>query len=343
MKALLLTAPSRLEIVDVPPPVCGPGDVVVRIASCGICGSDVHGYDGNSGRRIPPLIMGHEAAGVVEATGSEAGRFAPGDRVTFDSMLSDPTSWFSRRGMAHLCDQRRVLGVSCGEYRQHGAFAELAVVPEHIVYAVPDDLSLQHAALVEPVSIAVHAVGRSRLQIGDSALVVGAGMIGLLCIQTLRASGAGKIWASDPDATRRARALEAGADEAIDPGVIDVVHAVRELADGRGADQAFEAVGREASVLTAVRSVRKGGTVVLVGNLQPLVAFPLQEAVTRELSILGTCGSNGEYPACLQMMARGQVRVEPLITAIDPLEKGPEWFARLHRSEPGLMKVLLHP
>ena len=167
MKSLLLTAPSHLEIADIDPPHVGPHDVLVRVAACGICGSDVHGYDGGSGRRIPPLVMGHEAAGIVEEVGVRVKGYKAGDRVTFDSMISNPRSWFSRAGLGHLCDDRRVLGVSCGEYRQYGAFAELVSVPEHIVYAVPPDLSLEHAALIEPVSIAVHAVGRASPRLGD--------------------------------------------------------------------------------------------------------------------------------------------------------------------------------
>ncbi|MCA9258358.1 MAG: galactitol-1-phosphate 5-dehydrogenase [Planctomycetales bacterium] len=343
MKALLLTAPSRLEIADVPCPDVGPHDVQVRVAACGICGSDVHGYDGSSGRRIPPLVMGHEAAGVVERVGTEVKRFVPGDRVTFDSMFSNPASWYSRRGLAHLCDDRRVMGVSCGDYRQHGAFAELVSVPEHIVYRVPDALSLEHAALIEPVSIAVHAMRRAVPQLGDSALVVGAGMIGLLCVQSLRAGGAGLVIASDPDATRRERALAAGADVAVDPEAENVAERCRELTEGRGTDLAMEAVGATGPVNTAIQSVRKGGVVVLIGNVQPRVEIGLQDVVTRELSLRGTCGSNGEYPACLELMARGKIQVADCITAVDPLEKGPEWFQRLHAREPGVLKVLLHP
>jgi L-iditol 2-dehydrogenase len=343
MKALLLVAPGQLEIADVPPPEVGRDDVLVRVACCGICGSDVHGYDGSSGRRIPPLVMGHEAAGTVAAVGSAVRQWREGDRVTFDSMISNPGSWFSRQGLPHLCDDRRVLGVSCGEYRRHGAFAELVAVPQHIVYRLPDGLPFEHAAMIEPASVAVHAVRRAALRGGEIALVVGAGMIGQLCIQALRALDAGCVLASDPEATRRQAAQAAGAAVAFDPAVENVVDSVRQRTEGRGADATFEAVGAPDTVLTAVEATRKGGTVVLVGNIAPRVELPLQSVVTRELSLLGSCASNGEYPECLDLLESGAIRVDSLISAVAPLEEGPEWFRRLHAREPGLIKVLLRP
>ena len=187
MRALMLTDYKKFEMTDIPEPSAGQDDVVIRIRACGICGSDVHGFDGSSGRRIPPLVMGHEAAGVVERVGKGVQQFHEGDRVTFDSMISCGHCEFCRRGKINLCEARRVLGVSCGDYRQHGAFAELVSVPQHIVYPVPDDLSLEQGALVEPVSIAVHAVNLTPLELGQSAVVVGCGTIGLLCVQALRA------------------------------------------------------------------------------------------------------------------------------------------------------------
>ena len=152
MKSMVLTEYKRLELKDMPVPDVEPGDVRIRVHSCGICGSDVHGFDGSSGRRIPPLIMGHEAAGTIDAAGENVESLRSGDRVTFDSMISCGKCGFCRSGDANLCDDRRVVGVSPGEWRQHGAFAEYVVVPQHIVYRLPDGLSFEHAAMVEPVS-----------------------------------------------------------------------------------------------------------------------------------------------------------------------------------------------
>ena len=144
-----------------PSPAIGDDDVLVRVRACGICGSDIHGYDGSTGRRIPPLVMGHEAAGVIERVGRAASTaFTAGDRVTFDSTVSCGACDFCRRGQINLCDNRMVLGVSCGDYRRHGAFAEYVAVPARILYKLPDSLPFERAALIEAVSIAVHAVDR---------------------------------------------------------------------------------------------------------------------------------------------------------------------------------------
>jgi L-iditol 2-dehydrogenase len=342
MRAMVLTAYRRLEILDLPRPEPGPRDVVVRVRACGICGSDVHGYDGSSGRRIPPIVMGHEAAGVVEAVGKEVLGFRPGDRVTFDSTIHCGECAFCRSGQVNLCDRRRVVGVSPGDYRQDGAFAEAVAVPERVVCRIPDTVAFEHAAMVEPLSVAVHAVRRTPVRSGDRALVVGCGMIGLLTIQAAKAAGCGSVVAVDVDDGRLERAARLGADTTLN-GRDDVSARVAALTSGRGVDVAFEAVGAAEPIATAVRCLRKGGTLTLIGNVTPRVEVDLQAIVTRELSLLGTCASSGEYPAALELLARGAVRLDGLISALAPLEQGPAWFERLYAREPGLMKVILQP
>jgi L-iditol 2-dehydrogenase len=343
MQAMLLKEYKHLDLVEFPLPAIGPEDILIRVKACGICGSDIHGYDGSTGRRIPPLVMGHEAAGVVDAVGGAVTQFHPGDRVTFDSTVSCGKCFNCRAGRINLCDARRVLGVSCGEYRQHGCFAEYVAVPQNIVYKLPDSLSFEHAALIEAVSIAFHAVNRANIKLGDSVVVVGAGMIGLLVVQTARLAGCGKLIALDLEDSRLALAKEFGADEGINAKSPDAQQRVLALTDGRGADVALEVVGATAPIQTAINSLRKGGTLVLVGNLSPKVEMPLQAIVTRELNVLGTCASCGEYPACLDLMSRGKIDVRKLISAAVPLEQGPAWFDRLYKGEPGLMKVILNP
>jgi L-iditol 2-dehydrogenase len=342
MKSMVLTEYRRLELKDMPEPELGPEDVRVRVHSCGICGSDVHGYDGSSGRRIPPIVMGHEAAGTVESVGESVEAFVPGDRVTFDSMISCGTCHHCRAGEYNLCDNRRVVGVSPGDWRRHGAFAELVVVPQHIVFPIPDGLSFEHAAMVEPVSVAVHAVGRTPIRLGDRAVVVGCGMIGLLTIQAAKAAGCGVVFAVDLDDTRLERAARLGADVTIS-AKDDVPAAVIAATDGRGADVAFEAVGAAKPIATAIESLRKGGILTLIGNVTPRVDVDLQAIVTRELTLFGSCASSGEYPLCLDLLGRGVIKVDELVTAVAPLEDGPAWFDRLYAREPGLMKVILQP
>ena len=343
MKALVLEEYAKLVYRDVPSPVVGPGEVLVEVKACGICGSDVHGMDGSSGRRIPPLIMGHEAAGVIAEVGQGVVGWKSGDRVTFDSTVYCGDCHFCRAGKINLCDRRRVLGVACEEFRQEGAFAEHVAVPARILYRIPEGVSFEQAAMVEPTSVAVHAVNRTPVRLNDTAVVVGAGVIGLLVVQALRAAGCGRIIAVDLSPTRLELAGELGADEALRSDEVDVVEAVRERTGGRGADIAVEAVGIDQTVRTAVDCVRKGGAVTLVGNVSPRVQLLLQAAVTRELSLYGSAASCGEYPDCLDLMQRGTIRVGPMISATAPLSEGAEWFERLRKREQGLVKVILVP
>src|SRR5688500_4363565 len=186
MKAVVLEEYMKLVYQDVPMPEVQDDEVLVKVKAVGICGSDIHGMDGSSGRRIPPLIMGHEASGVIEAVGAGVRDWHVGDRVTFDSTVYCGECWYCRRGEINLCEHRRVLGVSTGEYRQHGAFAEYLAVPSRVLYKLPENLTFEQGAFVEPVSIAVHAVARTPLSLGCTAVVVGSGMIGLLVIQVLK-------------------------------------------------------------------------------------------------------------------------------------------------------------
>ncbi len=343
MKALVLVESKQFAYKEMPPPEIGEEEVLIAVKACGICGSDVHGMDGRSGRRIPPLIMGHEASGVIEEVGDKVTGWEIGDRVTFDSTILCGSCHFCRRGKINLCDNRQVLGVSCEDYRRHGAFAEYVAVPQHILYRLPETITFDQAAMVEPLSVAVHAVARTSISSHDTAVVVGAGMIGLLVVQALRAAGCGQIIAVDIDSQRLELAGKLGADIGINCETEDVVAEVLQRTSDRGADIAFEVVGKSATVGTGITSLRKGGSLILVGNITPEVTLPLQAVVTRELTLNGSCASQGEYPACLELMARGEVNVDALLSATARLADGAEWFKRLYDNQEGLMKVILHP
>jgi L-iditol 2-dehydrogenase len=343
MKAMLLSEYKKLEIVDMPIPEFGPNDLLVQVKACGICGSDIHGWDGSTGRRQPPLVMGHEAAGIIVDVGANVSNFSANDRVTFDSTVSCGHCSSCRRGSINLCENRQVLGVSCDEFRRHGAFAEYVVVPQNIAYQLPVDLPFEHAALIEAVSIAVHAANRTPVKLGDTAVVVGSGMIGLLVVQAIRLAGCSRIIAIDLEDSKLEIAKSLGADLGLNPKTVDVVAEVKKLTGGKGADVSLEVVGATPTVKMAIECTRKGGSITLVGNLAPNVELPLQSVVTRELSIFGSCASNGEYPECIEYLRRGDIRVEPLITAKATLDEGPDWFARLYAGEPGAMKVVLQP
>ncbi len=343
MKALTLKEYGKFVYGDSPDPQTEDNEVMVQVKACGICGSDVHGMDGSTGRRLPPVIMGHEAAGVITQVGARVQGWRVGDRVTFDSTISCGECWRCRRGEINLCERRRVLGVSCADYRRDGAFAQMVAVPSHILYRIPPKVAFHQAAMTEPLSVGFHAVRLARPEVGESAVVVGAGMIGLLLIQVLRASGCSTIIALDVDERKLRRARELGADIGLDSKSADSIKQVLERTEGRGADMAFEAVGITAAVGRALEAVRMGGRVVLVGNLSPKIDLALQSVVTRQVSLLGSCASQGEYPACLDLIARGRVNVDSFISARAPLSEGAAWFDRLYRQEPDLMKVILEP
>jgi L-iditol 2-dehydrogenase len=338
----MLSAYTKLEMAEVPVPEIAADEVLLRVAACGICGSDVHGYDGSSGRRIPPIIMGHEAAGTIAAVGADVTEWKPGQRVTFDSTLYCGQCVFCRRGEVNLCDNRQVFGVSCTDYRRNGAFAEYLAVPQRVLYALPPELPFAQAAMIEAVSVALHAVAVSRFAAGENALVIGAGMIGTLVVQALWVAGASRIFAADPDAARLAMAQSSGAHTLIDTNRQDAAQTVL-AAIPSGVDHVFEAVGLGATVASAVSAVRKGGTVTLVGNIAPKVELPLQAVVTRQLRLQGSAASAGEYPRAIELLASKQIDVSPLISAVAPLDEGVQYFARLHGREAGLMKVVLSP
>jgi L-iditol 2-dehydrogenase len=192
------------------------------------------------------------------------------------------------------------------------------------------------------VSVAQHGVSLAEISNDTTALVVGAGMIGLLTLQALRAAGCSTIYVADLDRTRLKLAQEVGA-TAVLSSEKDVAGQVMELTGGAGVDVVIEAVGRNETVKASIDSVRKGGTVVLVGNISPEATLPLQKVVTRQIRLQGSCASAGEYPHAIELLASGAIQVKPFITAVAPLEEGPRWFERLYAHEPNLMKVILTP
>lgn len=343
MKALVLEDTNKLVYKNFPDPEFRDDEVLVKVKAVGICGSDVHGMDGSTGRRIPPLVMGHEAAGIISSVGKDVIGWSAGDRVTFDSTIYKLDDWYTRKGLYNLSDGRMVLGVSPKEYRRHGAFAEYVNVPQHILYRIPDQVSFTQAAMVEPVAVAAHAVEMTPLQLNDTAVVVGCGMIGLFVVQILRAKGCGTIIAVDLEEEKLQLAKKLGADLALHPRRQNIRQELEKITGGRGADVAFEVVGISETVTTAIESVRRGATVTLVGNLSPAVEMPLQAVVTRQIRLQGSSAICGEYPAVLDMIARGEVNVEAILSAEAPLSEGADWFRRLYDKEPGLIKVVLIP
>ncbi len=343
MKALVLVKYNEFVYKDVPDPKISDNEVLVEVKACGICGSDVHGMDGSTGRRIPPLIMGHEASGVILKTGRDVNEWKQGDRVTFDSTVYPLNDWYTLEGLYNLSDNREVLGVSPGSYLRNGAFAEYVAIPKHILYHIPDNVSFEQAAMVEPAAVALHALNQSSPKLGENCVVVGAGTIGSFILQLLKLAGTTQLIAVDIIDRNLEYAKEIGADYIFNPSDDQIQNKIKAITKNRGADLAFEAVGNGDSVNTCINSVRKGGRIVLVGNLSAKVEFPLQIVVTRELKLFGSCAIRGEYAAVLEMISKNKINVDDQISAVAKLSEGADWFNKLKNNTEGLKKVILVP
>ena len=233
--------------------------------------------------------------------------------------------------------------MSCGDYCRNGAFAEFVAVPARILYRLPDGFPMEQAALLEAVSVALHGIRVSELKGGEHALVIGAGMIGLVTAQAAREAGCSSVLIADIDEDRLAMAREIGVPDTLALTGAALVAEVLRRTNNRGVDVVLEAVGRAETIAAAIDCVRKGGTVTLIGNIQPEVPLPLQRVVTRQIRLQGSCASAGEYDDAIAKLASGAIRVEPLISAVSSLEDAAQWFSRLHSREAGLVKVVVTP
>ena len=328
MKALVKTQKGVgfIEVRDMPEPAPGEGEVKIRIEACGICGSDVHGLDGSTGRRQPPLIMGHEASGVVESVGRAVTGIAPGERVTFDSTVYCNQCPACRLGHVNLCQTRKIIGVSTPTFRAEGAMAEYVVVPSWIIHKLPPAVSFEEAAMIEPAGVGMHAARITPIDVNDVVVVVGAGQIGLLTGQGARIKGAGTLVFMDVKDDRLAFAKKMGADLVINTANGDPAEALQNAIGRPDADVVFEAVGLEATVAMSIRLTKLGGNLTLIGNVTPKIQVNLQEIISREVTIRGSAAIAGEYPACLNLIAQGRLQVKPLISRILPLSEGQASF-----------------
>lgn len=341
MKALVHTAPFVLEYVDVPDPAPAPDELLVRVQACGICGSDVHGYTGTTGRRIPPIIMGHEAAGIVAAVGSKAQGFAVGDRVCFDSTVFCNDCDACRDGLVNRCRHRQVLGVSTPDVRREGAFAEFVLVPWWTALSLAEHVPFDQATLFEPLGIALHAMNRGEVAEHDVVLVIGCGTIGLLTIAAARQRGVRRIVATDVRSERLQRARAMGADEVVDTSAA-TDDEVRSLLNG-GADVTFEAVGFASTIRQAISLTRQGGRAVLVGNLERDVSIDVPDVISREITLIGSYSSAGEFRDAVRLVTDGLIDVRPMLSQTLPLAEGQRAFDRLHAGKEDLVKIVLVP
>lgn len=338
MRALMYEGPWQMPLRDLPVPSPGPDEVVVSVQAAGICGSDVHGFTGSTGRRTPGIVMGHEFSGAVAALGENVASWAVGDRVVVQPLHRCGSCVMCRSGRGNICQNRTLIGMHV-----HGAYAEAVSVPQAQLYRLPDDLSYEHGAWAEPLSVALHAVAITPLNLMDTVVVVGAGPIGLLTLQVARRRGAGTIIVTDRNAHRLEVARQLGADLVVNIADDDPVQAVQRATDGLGADVTFEAVGITPTVQQALVVTRVGGSITWIGNSAPEVTLNMQQVVTREITIRGTYGFDREFGQAINLLQSQQISVTPLIEGVAPLAEGPQIFQNLADGTLESIKVILQP
>ena len=348
MRAAVFRAPHRLEVIDLPEPVPGRAGVVVRVAACGICGSDLHTF--HEGAFVAPgQVMGHEFAGEVVAVGPETVGIAVGDRLTAQPILSCGRCPRCVEGNGHLCETALAASIA---YGLPGAFADFVAIPDAVpgksVHLLPPDLSLEHAALVEPLAVALHAVSLGAPGAADTAVVLGLGCIGQFVVQALKARGAARVIGVDVSTLRLELAAAGGADVVVDARVEDPLAAIQRLLGvgayglGSRADLVFECSGVPALLGEAVQMVRQGGKVLVTALYGAPVPLDATAIVQKELDVHGTFAYRGEFADAIELLRSGRVLAGPLISHRFPLEQVQAAFeAQLDRDHS--LKVVVHP
>jgi threonine dehydrogenase-like Zn-dependent dehydrogenase len=342
LKAIVWNGPEEMAIEEVPEPTVEPGTVIVRPDAVGICGSEVEGYLGRMGNRTPPLVMGHEFAGTVVEVGEGVDEGLVGRAVAVNPLISDEVCRMCRMGLTNLCPNRRLVGI-----HQPGAFAEYVLAPAKNAYPLPEDLedAAKIGALAEPLANGVHALrlGTVGAEIGadvENVVVIGAGTIGLSCLQATVPFGFPNVAIVEPHEERREGALRLGANEAHASGE-EAREALLERTDGLGADLVVDAVGAEATRRAAVDLLRPGGRAIFVGLHSDDTTVGFHGVVRGQLDLQGSYAYTPEdYEVALEMLLEGRASIGELPPVL-PLEEGPRSFAELVKGPTGKIKVFL--
>ncbi len=338
MQALVYEGAWQMPLREVPIPEPTAEEVNVKVERVGVCGSDVHGYKGTTGRRKPPIIMGHEFSGTIAAVGKEVREFQVGDRVVVAPLLTCGSCDNCRAGFPNQCQNRSGLGVNL-----NGAYAEYVLVPQKMLFRLPAEMSWEQGALVEPLAVSMHAVNLTPIRLLDPVVILGAGTIGLLTILAAKMKGAGKIIVTDVSEHRLEFARRLGADVIINPSQEDAVEVVKAHTGGKGAPIVIEAVGITATTKQSLLMVRNGGTVVWIGNSDPEVTINMQQIVTRELTVQGAYGFNDEFALSIEAIRSGRIDPTRLIEHRATLAEGTQIIDDLARGKADWIKVMLKP
>ena len=337
MRALVYQGPKQMTIENWETPVPKPGEVRVRTAFCGICGSDVHGWLGITGRRIAPMVMGHELSGVVEALGEGVTDWKIGDRVTVQPLFSCGTCDFCREGLNNLCPTRELMGaMTC-----NGAFIDSFCVPAENLCKLPDNLSLEIGALIEPFAVAYRGVLHAGGVEGKNVMICGAGTIGLMVLKVCKMLNAKSITIVDLSDERLAFAKQHGADILIN-GKADIGAILAEYGIRDQIDVAIEAVGVSPTVQQTVDFVKTRGQIIWIGNSAPMVSLNMQSVVTRELNIQGSyIYTDADFRECVRLLSEQPQDFTGIISDVIPVEQANAMFEELSQGAGAKIKVLV--
>lgn len=337
MKQAVMTKPGEIKILDVPRPVPQPDEVLIEVKRIGVCGSDIHVYHGLHPYTGYPVVQGHEIGAVVAEIGSQVTGFEPGDTVVFMPQVTCGECYPCRHGMYHICDNLKVMGFQTG-----GAAQEFFPVKADMVIKLPEGMSLDEAALIEPISVAVHAISRAGSVDGQKVLVLGAGTIGNLVAQVARASGAKEVMITDVSEYKLAKARACGFEHVINPQQQDLGQAILDVFGPDKADLILECVGVQDTITQAVANARKGTTIVVVGvfGKKPLVDLGLVQ--DRELTLTGTLMyQKKDYLRAIELVAAGKLCLGEMITHRFAFEDYLQAYEAIEASGGHYMKVMI--
>ncbi|WP_456439059.1 2,3-butanediol dehydrogenase [Caldithrix abyssi] len=351
MKAIRWYDKEDVRLEDIPEPFPGKGEVKIKVEWCGICGTDLHEYEAGPifiptsphplTKKTPPVTLGHEFSGVIVEIGEGVSNWKKGDRVVVDACIVCGECYYCKNGMYHLCDKLGFNGLAAD-----GGFAEYVIAPAYQLYKLDERMTFEEGALIEPIAVGVHAVRKSRFMEGDTAAVIGAGPIGLVTLQAVKAAGATKVYVLEVAEERKKFAEKLGADAVIDPTKENAGEKIKELTNGIGVNIAFECVGLEKTLTQAIEVTRKGGRIVVAGIFAGSFDghIPYNDIVIGEKEIIGTIAYKGDFKYAIDLVADGRINAKELITKRISLENiVDEGFEELRKHKDKHIKILVSP
>jgi L-iditol 2-dehydrogenase len=337
MKQAIMTAPGQIEFREVPAPTAGPGQVLVRMKRIGVCGSDIHVFHGKHPYTSYPVVQGHEVSGVVEEAGPGVKGLSRGDAVTFQPQVTCGKCYACAHGAYHICDHLKVMG-----FQTTGAASELFAVDAAKVLRLPPGMSLEHGAMMEPLAVAVHAIGRGGGVAGRKVVVLGAGPIGNLVAQAARGLGAASVLITDVSEYRLGLAARCGLPEGVNPSMADLGEEIRRRFGEAKADLILECVGAQKTIEQAVAVARKGTDIVVVGVFGDRPTVDLGVVQDRELRLIGTLMyQEPDWRQAIALVEAGKVNLEPLVTDRFPFDRYLDAYRHIDANRERAMKVMI--